>query len=90
MTKLREAANGQTCQVRLPGCQHDHGVVLAHYRMAGTCGMGFKPNDLQGAWACFRCHMTVDSTRDESIRLAFAEGVLRTQGELVRMKLVKF
>ena len=90
MSKLRRAANGQTCQVRLPGCQHDHGVVLAHYRMAGTCGMGIKPPDFQGAWACFKCHTTVDSTRDESIRLAFAEGVMRTQIELARMQLVKF
>ena len=90
MSKLREAARGQECQVRLPGCQFDHGVILAHYRMAGTCGMGYKPHDLQGAWACFACHQLVDSTRDESVRLAFAEGVMRTQDELVRMRLVKF
>ena len=89
MSKLRKAANGQTCQVRLPGCLHDHGVVLAHYRMAGTCGMGYKPNDLQGAWACFACHKLVDSTRDESVRLDFAEGVFRTQSELLKMGMIK-
>lgn len=64
-------------------------LAFEHYRMAGTCGMGYKPNDLQGAWACFACHQLVDSTRDENIRLAFAEGVMRTQGELLRMRLVK-
>ena len=90
MSKLRKAANGKECMVRLPGCQHDHGVVLAHYRLANTCGIGQKPHDLQGAWACFACHMLVDSTRDESVRLAFAEGVMRTQIEVVRLQLVKF
>jgi hypothetical protein len=85
MSTLRKAARGMPCQIRLPGC--DGGgetTVLAHYRLAGTCGIGMKPNDEQGAWACVHCHDAIDGRRNcglprTEIRLAFAEGVLRTQ-----------
>lgn len=71
--------------VRLPGCTGGgEDTVLAHYRLAGTCGIGMKPADEQGAWACMSCHDAADGRRNcglprTEIRLAFAEGVLRTQ-----------
>ena len=38
-TKLTKAARGRDCQVRLPGCPNNtETTVLAHYRLAGTCG----------------------------------------------------
>jgi hypothetical protein len=58
--------------------------VLAHYRLAGTCGTGCKPDDEQGAHGCSACHDAIDGrtktpySRDE-LRLFHAEGVLRTQ-----------
>jgi hypothetical protein len=91
-TKLTKAANGRDCQVRLPGCSNNtETTVLAHYRLAGTCGVGIKPNNLQGAWCCDYCHSVCDGrikapegmTR-EDIRLAHAEGVMRTIDILVR------
>lgn len=94
MTDLRKLARGQPCLVRLPGC--DGGgetTVLAHFRTAGLCGIGFRGNDLAtGAWACYNCHEICDSriaapdgmTKDE-VRLAHAIGVMRTITELVRM-----
>ena len=92
-TKLTKAARGRDCQVRIPGvCNgNPETTVLAHYRMAGTCGVGCKPNDLQGAWCCDYCHGVCDGrikapegwTR-EDIRLAHAEGVMRTIDILVR------
>lgn len=89
-TKLTKAARGRDCQVRVPGiCNHNpETTVLAHYRLAGTSGMGFKPNDLQGAWACSACHDFCDfrdrraSDRDQA-RLYLAEGVMRTQAILI-------
>ena len=58
-------------------------TVLAHYRMAGLNGVGMKPDDIFGAWACSSCHDECDRrTRKmdaEDVRLAHAEGVLRTQ-----------
>ncbi|VEI70653.1 82 prophage-derived uncharacterized protein ybcO [Serratia quinivorans] len=40
MTNLRKEAKGRDCQVRMPGiCNFNpETTVLAHYRMAGTCG----------------------------------------------------
>ena len=96
MSKIRKSARGQQCQIRLIGiCNHNpETVVLAHYRMAGTCGMGMKPNDIQAAYACSRCHDAVDGrlktdlTRDE-LQTAFAEGVMRTQQILIKQGLLK-
>lgn len=82
---LRKLARGQPCQVRLPGC--DGGgetTTLAHYRLAGLCGMGIKPPDVLGAFCCSRCHDVVDGRRHlteynrDKVRLAHAEGCLRT------------
>lgn len=89
MSKLTNEAKGRECQVRLPCCNHNpETTVLAHYRLAGTCGVGMKPNDLQGAWACSSCHDEIDRrTRifeNEFVRLAHAEGVMKTQNILIK------
>lgn len=93
--KLTKAARGRDCTVRLPGCPNDtETTVLAHYRLAGTCGMGMKPNHLQGAWACAWCHDRIDQRakcdleRDE-LRLYHAEGVFRTLDILSREGVIK-
>lgn len=86
MTAARKAAKGMPCMIRLPGC--DGGgetTVLCHYRLAGYCGTGIKPDDTAfGAWGCSHCHAVADGRTKlpgwsmEEIRLAHAEGVLRT------------
>ncbi|WIJ58410.1 DUF1364 domain-containing protein [Citrobacter portucalensis] len=84
---LTKQARGRMCTVRIPGiCNFNPETsVLAHYRLAGTCGAACKPDDMQGAIACSACHDLIDGrtktkefTRDE-LRLMHAEGVLRTQ-----------
>lgn len=83
---LRKEARGRECQIRIFGvCNHDPDTtVLAHYRLAGTCGIAIKPDDVQGAWSCSACHDACDGrikteySRDE-LRLFHAEGVMRTQ-----------
>ncbi|OCG68463.1 hypothetical protein A9G41_08310 [Gilliamella sp. Nev5-1] len=94
MSRLTKEARGRECTVRLPCCNHNpETTVLAHYRLAGTCGVGIKPNDLQGAWACSACHDEIDRrTRrfeNEFVRLAHAEGVIRTQDTLIKEGKVK-
>jgi hypothetical protein len=89
MSRLTKEARGRECTVRLPCCNHNpETTVLAHYRLAGTCGVGMKPNDLQGAWACSACHDEIDRrTRifeNEFVRLAHAEGIIRTQDILIK------
>ena len=86
MANLRKAARGRKCTVRIPGyCNgNPETSVLAHYRLAGTCGTGYKPDDTQAAIACNGYHdvidgrtKTTDFTYDE-LRLMHAEGVMRT------------
>jgi hypothetical protein len=59
---LRKLAKGQACLLRIPG--HCNGnretVVLAHIRRASSGGMGLKPPDLCGVWACSGCHDALD------------------------------
>lgn len=89
MPDLRKMARGQKCLVRLPGC--DGGgetTVLSHYRLSGYAGVALKPDDYAfGAWCCASCHDLVDGRRKTGIaqhvlRLAHAEGVMRTQAEV--------
>lgn len=89
MSKRREA-RGKPCMVRLPGCSGGgDDTVLAHYRLAGYCGVGIKPPDEMGAWSCHICHDLVDGRKPcmelgftrEEIRLAHAEAVMRTNVE---------
>ena len=90
-TKITKAARGRDCTVRLPGCPNDtETTVLAHYRLAGTCGMGIKPNHIQGAWADDFCHSCIDGRikhpdglTHEEMRLYHAEGVFRTNDTLI-------
>lgn len=94
-TKLTKAARGRDCQVRLPGICNGNSetTVLAHYRLAGTCGTSMKPNDLQGAWACSSCHDEIDRrTRlmdHETARLFHLEGMVRTLDALIREGVIK-
>ncbi|ENI4692464.1 DUF1364 domain-containing protein [Salmonella enterica] len=84
---LRKQAQGRECTVRIPGhCNFNPETsVLAHYRLAGTCGASCKPDDMQGAIACNGCHDVIDGrvkTKEyshEELRLMHAEGVFRTQ-----------
>jgi hypothetical protein len=93
--KFTKAARGRDCLVRLPGCPNNtETTVLAHYRLAGTCGVGMKPNNLQGAWACSYCHDAVDgriqiSLDHSELRLYHAEGVMRTIDALIREETLK-
>ena len=93
MIDLRKLARDKPCMIRLPGCNCDsRTTVLAHYRLAGYAGMGTKPDDFAfGAWSCSNCHDLVDGriTSDHArdvLRLAHAEGCLRTQAEIREMK----
>ncbi len=93
MSKLTQAARGRPCMIRLPNC--DGGgdtTVLAHFRdLSIGAGIGLKPSDLCGAWACASCHDRIDGRRSAAygssradMRLAHAMGVMRTLVALER------
>lgn len=95
MANLRKEARGRECQARIYGvCNgNPETTVLAHYRMAGICGTGMKPDDLIGAWACSDCHAEIDRrTRildNKDARLYHPEGVIRTQAILLKEGKIK-
>ena len=86
---LRDHARGKECTVRLPGiCNgNPETTVLAHYRVSGISGIGKKPPDLIGAWACSDCHRYVDTHKEAA--LDFAIAVFRTQAALLRLGKVR-
>ncbi len=83
MTRLRKAAQGQPCTLRLPGC--DGGgdtTVLAHLRRFGLAGMAQKPPDWAGVFACFHCHDRLDR-RDPGLPVGDGD-ILRALVETLR------
>lgn len=85
--RFTKLARGMPCMIRLPGCLHDpETVVLCHYRSISLgAGVGIKPQSWIGAWGCMHCHSVCDGRENirhalsrETIRLAHAEGCLRT------------
>lgn len=98
MSKLRDAARGQDCQVRIPGICNFRAetTVLAHYRLAGVCGTAIKPMDLIGAWACSDCHDALDGRikaryglKREELDLMHLEGMVRTIAALYKQGKLK-
>ena len=75
---LRDFARGKPCMVRIAGvCNHDpETTVLAHIRRGGVAGMGQKPPDVCGVWACSSCHDAID-------RRAHGLGVLEIDSYLI-------
>jgi len=83
LNKLRDLARGQECQVRIPGvCNGDcETTVLAHIRRGGVGGMGRKPSDLCGVWACSSCHDVIDGRSGKAVPQLdtyILEGLCRT------------
>ncbi len=97
MSKLRKAAQGMPCMVRLPGiCNHNpETTVLAHLRRGGVAGVGQKPVDLVGVWACSRCHDAIDGRMriDPALGVVMdryvLDGLCRTLDAVVGRGLVK-
>jgi len=81
MSKLRKAAQGEHCTIRLPGClPGTETTVLAHLP---NRSMGKKNHDLNAAFACYACHQAVDGQRShdfepEWVELMFRRGHERT------------
>lgn len=97
--KLRESARGQECTLHFTGiCSHDtNTTVLAHLRELSPCGIGMKPHDLSGVYACRECHDLVDrrNYRDsremdiEGIYYVFARAIVRTHEKMLELGVLK-
>jgi len=65
MSKIRKSANGESCSLRVsPQCSHDEEgkVVLAHLN-SNYRGTGFKSPDILAVYACYECHLLLDSSK---------------------------
>lgn len=61
LKKIRDSARGQACTVQSPWCNgNPETTVFAHYGEPGEKGMGLKPDDTSGAYACSACHDRLD------------------------------
>ena len=96
MSKITQSARNEECQVRLIGiCNHNsETTAFAHYRKGGLGGMGKKPKDIFGAYACSACHDVLDGRVKAEIDLftldsEFKSAVLRTQLILINKDLIK-
>jgi len=92
--KLRESAREEPCTLRIPGiCCHDpETTVLAHPPVANG-GMGTKGSDLEGAFACWRCHDELDERRAQGadrteVYECFIRGSAETRARLVEKGLI--
>ena len=97
MADLRKLARDRPCMVRLPGIcnRNPETTVLAHYRLSGMSGIGMKSPDVIGSWCCSDCHDAVDRRSNtqldrDFVRLAHAEGVMRTINQLVEEGHIKW
>lgn len=82
MSKLRKSARGQQCTLRLTGCNYNpETTVLAHIRINRFCGIGMKPPDYMGVFACSNCHDKIDGRvkSDDTYK-----DILRAQNETLK------
>ena len=80
--KYRDAARGESCKLRLPGCRNEtETVVLCHRNGAG---MGRKNSDFDAVDGCAHCHALLDRQKfdynvsREMIEEAFERGRVET------------
>ena len=82
MSKLTDSANGQMCQVRIPGvCNFNPETTVPAHLDGG--GVGTKRLDFFIAYCCSACHYVLHHghpsfTRGELLTMHY-EGVFRTQ-----------
>lgn len=98
MSKITESANGEECQIRIPGvcCFDSATTVWCHANgLASGRGKGLKSPDILGAYGCYKCHQVVDSmvklpghlTRQD-VEICFHEGHQRSLRILIEKGLV--
>jgi hypothetical protein len=100
MSKIRNSARGQECQVRIIGvCNHNSETVIWAHPNNGAAGkgMGMKALDPLGAYCCSACHDVYDKRmprpvgmRADDVDISFHEGHQRSFVMLAEKGLVKF
>jgi len=93
---IRQAARGENCTVRFPGCENRRDTVVfchSNYNEDGK-GMGRKADDIYGVFACHHCHDVLDKRKtiqlvtNEVIRDFFHAGLKRTWRRLIERGII--
>ena len=95
-SKIRRSAQGQECQIRIPGVCNGNPETTVLCHLPGG-GMGGKMSDIHAAYGCSECHDYVDGRKNNKefrysgkvLKVYFYEGVFRTQEILLRDGLIK-
>jgi len=94
--KIRQAARGQYCTLRLPGCNSNPDTTVFAHAPSIDNGMGLKTApDFWGAFACSSCHDVVDSrvpTSEQRILILerWLAGIYETQKRLIELGLITY
>ena len=85
---IRKSANGQTCTMRSPWCNHNPATVVfchAPIRRFGFGGIGMKVPDIFGYYGCSDCHRhEADMGWDDILR-----AMCETQMRLLRAGILR-
>ena len=92
-SKIRMSARDEDCLLGFPNiCNGDSSTtVLAHLSCPGISGIGMKPKDICGVYACSSCHDVLDGRSNahvEGMDGLILEGHLRTLDKLIAKNLV--
>lgn len=96
--KLTKAANGQQCQLQIPGvCRGGTETTVACHSPLGEDRQGGKADDFATAWGCFHCHAVLDRRAkfndeyfsDEEQRYYFHRGLVRTLANLFEKGIIR-
>lgn len=90
--KIRSAARGQYCTLRLSECNfNDETTVLAHLPN-GFKGMGMKGFDTVAVFACSNCHDAIDGRTNNAGPVDWRDvtrALAETHSVLIQLKIIE-
>jgi len=97
MTKIRKAAKGEDCTLRLfPYCNNNPETVVLCHLPSDSKGWAIKSEDYAGVFACSECHAILDGVNQkaikdlgkEEIHRCTIQALLRTWSRLIELGII--
>lgn len=91
---ITQSARDENCTIQLKGCRNRTDTVVFAHINDGSKGMGLKPNDISGVYACQYCHDVIDGRNRHPDIPQYKEFYLlrayqKTIGRLVEKGIIK-
>lgn len=96
--KIREAARGQDCTFNIAYvCNYDNSTTVLAHLPDESHGMGQKADDISAAFACGKCHDSIDCRGDPQTwvqneadrEFYMRRAMVRTWRKLIEMGVIK-